>query len=587
MLAVGMLVVAIAYRLWVALVLPVGYDEVFVMGVGLDRMTESLGSLTFGVPVEHSSGVTPLWWWLQYSAMVLAGGLSLVALRIGPAVLGVVALLAAYRLSMKTFGRRTALIFLAFVSLSDILSFTNGRGEFAESLTVVCIISGVCLVGRPKQGPARGAIWFVLLMTSLSKGMFVVALMVMAELAVLARTAGGRCSHVRDILLGLALAVVPTLFYLLAAQHYFAPTGVIHHEAVEASSVFELTGKLTFDYTQVKAHVTGSVRDSALVWLDFAVWPTTAISTPLLLASVFSAVWRLGKSGFRPRSRREQAMLALLVWGVVGAVVVVGRGTLGARFHLMYLPAFWMLAALSLGRSRWQPAIGVVLVGGVIWAAYVGLAASWVDWRGCELSISTLVFVGGVLTTAVAGVLWWNQRRRPSLRARVVGTGVVVSAASLCIAGPTTWAYYSRFEPMSISIDKLTGVDELGLLDAYRSGRSGKPATHNRTLLIDLANYYLRLADDCVATDPAYQRNLEMALARARRETRRVPDDARAWAYVGEALFRLDAPVEQTRSAWRRSLQLAPNERISRRLEELAHFDGSTHKAADTQPVSP
>lgn len=60
-----------AYRLSLAASLPVGYDEVFVMAVGMDDIKSSgantrLMEVLFFLPIRRSNGITPLWWWVQY-----------------------------------------------------------------------------------------------------------------------------------------------------------------------------------------------------------------------------------------------------------------------------------------------------------------------------------------------------------------------------------------------------------------------------------------------------------------------------------------------------------------------------------------
>ncbi len=500
--AVVLILLGVGYRLWLTVSLPVGYDEVFVMGVGLDEMADSTRALAIEVPITRSSAVTPLWWWLQYAFVKMAGGLSLWALRILPALLGIVTLPLAYVLARRAYGRRIALVFLALVSLSDILSFTNGRGEFAESAMMIFLIAGVCLMGRRRSTFARGIVWLALLMTSLGKGLLIVGLMVAGELAITARIRTHRGQRIRSLSAGLVIAVLPVLAYLLWANSYFTQTGLIHHEATDAGNVFELITKLTLGYAQVKEHVTGSVWEAVTVYSDFTVWPATMISGIFLVVGLLWALAKLATLRLRPRSRRDQAMLGLAAWTLVGALVVIGRGTLGARFHLLYLPPAWMLTAM------------------------------WLGGRSCHAT----------------------QARR--LLRSVVGVAVIMGAV-VCLAGtgPTRWAHFARFEPMPKS-------DEMRALNAYRAGEAPFPTPHGRTFFIDMANYYL-------VTEPVTQAHLEKALHYAQAEARRVPDDARAWAYVGEALYRLGPPFEQTRAAWERSLELAPNERLQQRLETL------------------
>ena len=49
------------YRGYLTFILPVGYDEVKVIAVGLEEMRESPGKALIEVPIRRSSAMTPLW----------------------------------------------------------------------------------------------------------------------------------------------------------------------------------------------------------------------------------------------------------------------------------------------------------------------------------------------------------------------------------------------------------------------------------------------------------------------------------------------------------------------------------------------
>jgi hypothetical protein len=76
----------VLYRLYLTSVLPVGYDEVKVMAVGLEEMTESVGKTLIEVPVRRSNGITPLWWWFEYALTGNGRAISLLTLRVARAV---------------------------------------------------------------------------------------------------------------------------------------------------------------------------------------------------------------------------------------------------------------------------------------------------------------------------------------------------------------------------------------------------------------------------------------------------------------------------------------------------------------------
>jgi hypothetical protein len=54
-----------AFRLYLAATLPVGYDEIFVMGLGLDAARESPADILLEIPLTRSTALAPLWWWVQ------------------------------------------------------------------------------------------------------------------------------------------------------------------------------------------------------------------------------------------------------------------------------------------------------------------------------------------------------------------------------------------------------------------------------------------------------------------------------------------------------------------------------------------
>jgi len=559
--AAGLIILGAALRIYLAATLPIGYDEVYVMGLGLDAMAASPRAALVEVPMTRSTAAAPLWWWMQFITCVAGGRLSLFSLRVLPVLLGVATLVLAWRLAAARFGRRVGLLFLALASLSDILIFTNSRGEFAESFTTPLVLIAVCGIGRPKRAGRRAMIGALLLLTTLVKGILTLGLILTAELVAALTQSTPRRGHFAGVLISLLIALAPAVAYLVWAHQHFAGRN-IPHDALAAGSVTDLVRALIFDYATIKAHVTGTVRDAAFVALDYAAWPTTALSAPLLLMAILWTALQAARRGLRPRGRRASACTALAVWAIVGCAVVVSRGTLGARFHLMYLPAAWMVTALAFGRLRRTMPAGAQFVGAAFYAASVGLAASWHDWTAASVNPRRFAAVAGFVILVFA-LIRLAAARKERLPARVAWTiGLGLTALSLCIAGPLSWASYARFEPMPRG-------EELAKLDAYRSGRAGFPPAVQRTLHIDLANYYLGGAADT-------PENRALALRYARWEAERDPRDARAWAYVGEALLRSGGDPWEIRDAWRRSLELAPNERLA---ERLARLEGALQSA--------
>jgi 4-amino-4-deoxy-L-arabinose transferase-like glycosyltransferase len=555
-LAIALLLVGIGYRFYLVLKMPVGYDEVFVMSVGLEEMSRSAADFLIEVPVKRSSGITPLWWWLEYVPVRLGGGISLATLRVLPFLLGAGTMLLAYALARRFVGRRMAMVFLGLLCLSDVVAFTNSRSDFSESLSLPIIVALVCLAARRGFTLTRGLLLLVLMMTGLGKGILVAGLLILAEGFVIALVPRERVRRALALFAALLIAVVPTLGYLLWANAHFAASGTIDHDAVQASNIFDLIHKLTLEYSQVKAHVTGSVRDAAQVYLDFAVWPVTVVTAVPLLAGILAAWRRLFRARFRPRSRRDRQAAALLVWAVVGAAVIILRGSAGARFHLMYLPAAWMLCAMWIGRRGTIRSLRRILPELVATAVFVAMATGWTDWAAGRVAWPR-VFGFMVVLVPIAAAGAWALTRAPRL-ARTAGPIALGIIWLVCIvsAGPAKWAPYARFEPMY-------GSEELAALDDYRSGRRAQPPQpHGRTLYVDLAHYYL-------TTQPATDWSRAKALDYARREVARDETDARAWFYLGLALQENNAPVEEVRRAWERSLQLKPSDVVERYLAEL------------------
>ena len=513
------IVTGVAYRLYLTSILPVGYDEVKVMAVGLEEMTESVGKALIEVPVRRSNGITPLWWWLEYALTGGGRAISLLTLRIAPVVLGVLILLVGYRVCSTCWGRSTAVVFTAWLALSDVLTFTNSRSDFSESLSVLLLIPIVCLIGRPGAVVVRGLCLLGLLMTGFGKGIFAVGLMVLAESVVLMvrRFSMPKCAlmidmpreltptspgPVRSLIISLVIAVVPTGVYLLTVALYFAPTGSIHHDAVEAEGLFDLLYQITLNYPETKAHVTGGPLDAALIWMNFDAWPVQMLSVPVIAIAILFTVrkWWAGRIG--GQSCRNTAMFGLMVWALCGAVVVISRGTAGARFHLMYLPALWLFAAHAL-RSRLDR-----------------------------------------VPTAVIGSV-------------ILGVWIV----SVFLAGPVIWASFARFEPMYATA-------ELKQLQSWRENGDPKPPPHGRTLNIDLAHHYLTI-------DPRSELDLDRAIRYSRQETRHLPDVARGWFYLGDALHARGASVDAACAAWRRGLTLHAHAAVERKV--LEQCSGEVH----------
>ncbi len=578
----GCLVAGIVFRLAISFRAPVSYDEVFVMGVGLDEAGASARTLFIDVPLRRSNAITPLWWWVQAVPALLTGRLSLWGLRVVPLALGAVTLLVSWRVARRRIGRGPAILFLVFAAVSDVLAFCNARGEFAESLLLLWAIPGVCLVGDRKCTLAKGLLGWLILMTHLGKGLYLVGALAVADAvaqAVRYRTPRALLGPAAS----LAVAGVPTLGWFILASR-LAAAGPLMTDIGPVAGPAEALWKLTAAYAETKRHMVASPWDAAQVWLDGWVWPITALSAVPMLVGTLAAVGRL-------HTRRSALCLGLLAWIGAGLLVVIGRGMVGARFHLLYLPALWLTASVGLWRLRHLPRAVLMTLGG-LWVVSLCAAFSWASWSDRLWHPSNAAFLLAAACAAVLGLGGWVAYRRSSgwhaqdrsvgaERARACQTSPSPDAptsrakaasyfslplAGCCLTGvffiplmlffgPFRWVPFARMEPYA-------GREELAALDAYRLGKAALPGPTGRTLYIDLANYFL-------TKDSRTTSDLQRAEFYARLETERVPDDARAWFYLGETWRELGEPADRVRSAWQRSYELRPTPLLEQRLHDL------------------
>lgn len=549
-LALGCICAGVVFRFALCLRAPVSYDEVFVMGVGLDEMIESARAFFIDVPLLRSNAGTPLWWWAQAVPALLTGQVSLWGLRLAPLLLGGVTLAVTFVFARARVGRGPAALLVMLAAFSDILAFCNSRGEFAESLMLLWIMPCVCLVGHRRHTVAKGVLGWLILMTHLGKGLFFVGVLALSDAVVQARFFRARGAVVRSGA-SLAIAIVPMLCWLMIAGRLTA-SGPLMTDIGPVASTAEMLWKLTASYGETKGHMVSSPLDAAQVWLDGWVWPTTALTAFPLLIGTVAAVRR-------PHGRRGSLCLGLMPWIGLGLIVVIARGLLGARFHLLYLPALWLTASIGLWQLRRLPRGRLVMLG-MLWVVSVWAAFSWTSWEERIWHPSTIACVlagAGVLAIGLAQV--GVSRRSSGARNAAIGICAGIVLFAVVVRGPMRWAPFARMEPFA-------GRGELAAIDAYRREKTPLPHAHGRTLYIDLANYFLKKADRTT-------HDLRRAERYARLETERVPGDARAWFYLGETLREMDAPIEQVRSAWERSYKLKPTPMLERRLQDLRQND--------------
>ncbi len=575
----ALVLLGVAYRVALTARLGVGYDEVFVIAVGLLDMEASSAARVVETPMTRSSGTAPLWWWVEYAAYRAAGEVSLTALRAAPAALGLAALPLGWWLVRRRFGRRVAGVFVALMACSDVLAFLNSRSDFFESLMMIFMLPVVASAGARQRGWLRGLLWAGMALTFLGKAIFVIGLCGLAELVATACAPAQRLARLKSLVISTMVAAAPVMAWLLFAQAHFAGQPIVH-EATTAGSVWELVRSLTADYAQTKAHVTGTWRDALQVWLDGRVWSWNVL---LIVPAITAVVWaargtlRGLRSGGGAKAcgwpRRRVAALTLAVWSVVGLAIIASRGTAGARFHVLYLPALWLLIALALssrGLRRRLINVPWLLAAGVVPAATL----AWLSWY--ERAWSLAAFAGwAVVIAGLALLAFWSRSRPPTgtlprrgdIRRCVGGGALVAGLVGLALwTGPLRWAPFAEFEPM---YGPDGGTKSLKTLDALTSGRVDDVAARRETVYLLLANYYYTRH---LSGKPLkyIDRPLEMAERFATQATLDRPADEAGWFYLGLVYDAQGRSAEERRSVWRRALELKPDSaRIHERLDAV------------------
>jgi hypothetical protein len=573
-------VFGISYRVVLTLAMPVGYDEIYDLSLGLLAMRESPVAFLFSVPIERAAAAAPFWWWLQAVPVGLFGDVSLASLRVVPFLLGVATLAIAYFAARRRFGPRVATMFCGLAACSDVLGFANSRGEFAESLMVPLVIIATCAVALAERGFIRGLAWMGLMLTSVGKAILIIGLSCVAEGAAAALAPRLRQRLMARLAIPMSLAVSLTLFWLIPAQVVHRRHG-FDHAAGHYNSVFSLIYDVTFRYTAVKEHVTGSSRDAVQVWLDGRVWPLTVLSAGPILAGAVLSLNRIVaglrrrrsiepiplernnmsalRGGHATRAHRDGLLTArlsmqagLLAWTLLGVGILLFRGTAGSRFHLLYLPAAWLLAALNV--VPWVRSLAptsAAILGGA-WIALTWAALGWESWTAASFDVPrALALAVPIAALSVFGVL--IALRAGLSAARCLAVLGLASAIGLSVwAGPARWAPLAQndSEPMcrSSSLRRLDKAPVDGATPAERGG-----------------NYYTFLAHYFLSTD-----QFERAEHYARKAVDAGPRDATNWMYLGLVYDALGRPADERRQVWRKALDFKPDSELLRaRLEAV------------------
>ncbi len=567
----GVLVVGGAFlRLAFAVRAGVGYDEVFVIGLGLDELQGPMARWLLETPLRRSDAVTPLWWWVQAIPALVLGFPTQWGIRTIPIVFGLASLLLTCRLAPRSIGKGPALLLLAFVSFSDIGSFVSARGEFAEPMLLFVSLWAVLLVGNSQRFMLKGFLWFILLFTHVGKGALIVSGLICAELvfAVIHRRQSaelpGKRSRGTSFGAGIVstlIAVVPTLAWLLLVNGLAFQEGPILTDTGPRASVWAAIAAITAGYSTTKEHMIASSWDTAQLYLDGAIWPVSTILAVPMAVGMVAALRRAIRAG--GNGCRNALVLSLVPWFLGASILVIGRGMVGGRFHLLYLPAAWAMASIGLGSMRRARASALIL-SAILWSVHLGVAFSWSSWSGRHAALSpasilvpaTLWIVLGFVTMPILFARFPRRTHRAACFALVVAAAGVNS-----FYGPMRWLPAARFEPMAERVPP-GGTSLLFEIDAARSEMAAYPAAHGRTLHIDLANYFLTKPDSTPQDAQKATRYAQLATVYDR-------DAARAWVYLGLAYRKLGRPVEEIRDAWQRSYALRPDPRVAEWLAQL------------------
>lgn len=553
------------YRLALVTSLPVGYDEVFVMALGLDDMKSSLMEALFFLPIRRSNGITPLWWWVQYPSELIGPHLSLFALRLMPALLGLACLPFVWFVFGRRIGRGPTCLLLLFVATSDILVFCNSRGEFVESLTVPLTLAALALAGSERRAVLRGGLWAAILMAHLGKGLFVVAMLLAVELLVLWLSRPVPRRRLHGLLMSMAVGLLPTIGWLAVVDYFvFAAEPITTDYAPQDGvvSMADAVYKLTVAYSKTKVFMIAEPLDAAQPYLDLAVWPTTAISVVWLALGSGLSLVRFPRAA-QPVGRRRRLSFAMAAVGLAFGAMLILRGACSGRIHLTYLPAVWLAVAMTFWRYRGRRDSWLAIVLVAVWAAYIGFAAGWTDWCARAMSASQAMVVAGVMIVALPA-LWAGLRKVAAVRpVTLPAVFLCVCAAGAAARGPFWWGNWARFEPYRSGDPNMPSL-EMAALDDYRSGRTGPPEPEAGTLDLYLAHFYIT------------EENLVRAEYFARLAVEKDPDNAAAWLYLGEVYRRQGEPTTVIENAWRRALALKPDsETLRERLDALPAGPGS------------
>ncbi len=545
----ALLGLALLLRGLAAIALPVVFDEVCVMAYGVLRAFRGARAFLFEAPIAVSNGITPLWLWLQGVPAALFGETTKVGLRMLPLGLGLAAVFLTMREAGALGGRLAGAIGGFLAAVDGPYLFANARGEYSESLLVVLVL---LLLGdlRRAEGALpgmRAAVWPCLaLLAYFGKGLVIWAAFSTYVLLLLALRRWLRMATHGEGLRAMVLVVaplVPALVWLLAAQAVlFGAGGTLATDLGPVGSVWTNLRRLTVGYgREAQPFMVGTWSDALFVYTRFDVWPTLAIlAVPAVLA--LAALARDLVGGIVRRDVRATAgALRPLALVLVPATVLLAKGTLDVRFHLLYWPVLLVYTAAAIaawaGRLEKGPSAAA-------FAALLSLAV-YVPWTQRASPAGAKIAWVVAMVVVVGLARYYTGRHRAEL---TLAPLAFVALFSTLTAGPLDWGRRFAWEPSPLASDVPRSVSDFPNADLQlvRCSLGRDTVEEARPFLVralerhpDERQTVLEAAEALVGGTPDDAR---LALGALGALTRRNPGDAEARALAERAVQAADHP---------------------------------------------
>jgi len=495
-LLLAVLAIGLVFRLIACVVFPVVHDEVNVVGYGLTRafMADSMDSLLFEVPASVSNGITPLWFWLQSLPASIFGVTSKAGLRLLPLLLGLIGVALAFRAGHRLFNARAAWFTGLLFGVMSLMLYTNSRGEFAASLFIPVLLLLLLDLQPADEGapiPLRAALWPAIILFAYFGyglpvwGAYALYLVLAWLLGRLGRMPAGRLGLGRLAAL-ILLPLLPSVAWMLAAQAtLFEPGTRLLTDIGPVSSIWESVRKLTIGYgTEVKSFMVSGWMDALYIFRDFRIWPTLCLLAVPTAAALLLLTHRVLRSCLsREKVEAEKALIPLCLAAPILLMLLV-KGALGARFHLLYLPVLLPYAAAVLDgwlrcleQGRWI----VFLAGGSTGWVYVALWEAWAGPQEARYDWSQFAWMAPTGIACLAALAGF--RLLSSLRHHTGTTGTILLSSILVLSsmffGSLHWGNHLCWEPGPIKGEvphpvPLIPNPDLVLAQKYLSIRHGE-----------------------------------------------------------------------------------------------------------------